>query len=346
MLLGSTIFTVSAFAEDSGFKDISNSYWAKNEIEFLRNQGIISGDGGGRFHPNDNITREQAALMLGRLFNLKNQGASYAINDLIDFDVLGKSAAENRNGYMTRGEMAKAIAVAYSLNSTIEYPFTDVPKNSYYAKYVNALADSGITKGYADGTFRPDEPITRAQFCVFVTKGIKLGVKFDLKDRIRIGSTLEDVLNLLGEPNQKYDLVEEGDKRLWIYTNTVEKSKLPPVLNNLSLSNYIQVQFKLNNKVQHLAFFVKPTNTFKETSNMISHSVNLSPYEEYEDERVLVDSWLLDSKVYYGLQSVPYLRTPLIFNSVKKRDEYVDWKPYWPEDGFSLTIIASREKSL
>lgn len=42
--------------------------------------------------------------------------------------------------------------------------FTDVPANQWYAKAVMTLAGKGVISGYPDGTFKPNAPITRAEF--------------------------------------------------------------------------------------------------------------------------------------------------------------------------------------
>lgn len=47
--------------------------------------------------------------------------------------------------------------------------FTDV-SNSYWAKdFIAALAANGIIKGFPDNTFRPEDPVTRAQFAAMVS---------------------------------------------------------------------------------------------------------------------------------------------------------------------------------
>lgn len=42
-------------------------------------------------------------------------------------------------------------------------PFSDVNTNEYYAPYVSWAAENGIVSGYEDGTFRPDNNITREE---------------------------------------------------------------------------------------------------------------------------------------------------------------------------------------
>ncbi|WP_353931199.1 DUF1565 domain-containing protein [Okeanomitos corallinicola TIOX110] len=55
--------------------------------------------------------------------------------------------------------------------------FRDVP-NGYWAKtYIEALASQNIIAGFPDGTFRPNEPVTRAQFAAIITKALQPPVK-------------------------------------------------------------------------------------------------------------------------------------------------------------------------
>ncbi len=48
--------------------------------------------------------------------------------------------------------------------------FPDVPAGAWYAPYVERLAQLGVTSGYADGTFGPDLPVSRAEMAAFVTR--------------------------------------------------------------------------------------------------------------------------------------------------------------------------------
>ena len=47
-------------------------------------------------------------------------------------------------------------------------PFKDVPKDKYYYKAVLWAAEQGITTGYSDGTFRPNDECTRGQVVTFL----------------------------------------------------------------------------------------------------------------------------------------------------------------------------------
>ncbi len=49
------------------------------------------------------------------------------------------------------------------------YSFSDVSVNSDLGKAVYALSDIGVINGYVDGTFKPDNPITRAEIAKIMT---------------------------------------------------------------------------------------------------------------------------------------------------------------------------------
>jgi uncharacterized repeat protein (TIGR02543 family) len=68
---------------------------------------------------------------------------------------------------ITRAEVAMSF---YRLlenpgaSPTIDVQFPDVDATAWYGEAVNALAGRGILQGYEDGTFRPADTITRAEF--------------------------------------------------------------------------------------------------------------------------------------------------------------------------------------
>lgn len=48
--------------------------------------------------------------------------------------------------------------------------FTDVAPNYWAKSYIEALASKGVIAGFPDGTFKPNEPVTRAQFAAIINK--------------------------------------------------------------------------------------------------------------------------------------------------------------------------------
>ncbi|MFJ8103272.1 S-layer homology domain-containing protein [Lysinibacillus sp. NPDC096212] len=79
---------------------------------------------------------------------------------------------------VTRGQAAKMLATVLNLDlKNVQDPyFKDVPKSSEYYKYIAALQNAGIMGGYSNGTFMPNEVITRGQ----LAKILVLGFKFEV----------------------------------------------------------------------------------------------------------------------------------------------------------------------
>lgn len=68
---------------------------------------------------------------------------------------------------MTRAEVAQMFyALLNNKNVTITKTFPDVPADAWYATAVNTLASLGMVSGDEHGNYRPNDPITRAEFCV------------------------------------------------------------------------------------------------------------------------------------------------------------------------------------
>jgi hypothetical protein len=72
---------------------------------------------------------------------------------------------------ITRAEMAAMIfrlLADDAKNANYQIPFSDVEQGKWYSQAIAYLASQGIVAGYPDGTFRPDQPITRAEFAKMV----------------------------------------------------------------------------------------------------------------------------------------------------------------------------------
>ena len=74
---------------------------------------------------------------------------------------------------VTRGEVAELLAEFLVDQSAAEQPdlerFTDVTSGSAQANALAKLHDRGLLNGYADGSYRPQEKITRAEFCAIAS---------------------------------------------------------------------------------------------------------------------------------------------------------------------------------
>ena len=75
---------------------------------------------------------------------------------------------------ITRAEATVMFSrlIKESMENNTEYTisFTDVPADSWYAAEIGFMEQFGIIKGYDDGTFKPESPITRAEFATVATR--------------------------------------------------------------------------------------------------------------------------------------------------------------------------------
>ena len=79
---------------------------------------------------------------------------------------------------MTRAEVTTMFArlLTEQIDAAKTYPntFTDVPSAHWAADYIGYMQQFGIVMGFDDGSFRPDVPVTRAQFAAIASRFEKL----------------------------------------------------------------------------------------------------------------------------------------------------------------------------
>lgn len=206
VLSGSISFAAKT---DNKLSDIAN-HWAKKEIEYLLGKGIISGYPDGRFNPDGKITRAEFVKIINSVFNFDETGKvnfkDVNKNDWFYEEVAKAIKAGYISGYtdgtfkpnqnITREEAAKVLGVVYEIDelekSTVE--FKDANKINSWAKgYVNALVEIGYLNGYADGTFRPQAPLTRAEAAKIIYSAIE-GENEEVVNKEELVTRIQDIL--------------------------------------------------------------------------------------------------------------------------------------------------------
>jgi len=80
---------------------------------------------------------------------------------------------------ITRAEALKILILAANLpppNDEIFSHFSDVPRSAWYTLYVDRAVRDGLVSGYKDGTFKPGNIMSRAEFAKIISKMIHTGV--------------------------------------------------------------------------------------------------------------------------------------------------------------------------
>ena len=105
---------------------------------------------------------------------------------------------------------AEAAAIFFRLLSNsdkfdpVANPFSDVDADAWYGQSVLYLAENGIIQGYSDGTFRPNEPITRAEFAT-------LASKFDSLDKLETA-----LFNDVSESHWAFSFINSANAKGWV----------------------------------------------------------------------------------------------------------------------------------
>lgn len=81
---------------------------------------------------------------------------------------------------------SSAIPLFSATSAFAQTTFNDVPTGYWAQNFIQELASRDIIKGFPDGGFRPNDPVTRAQFAAMLSKAVK-------KAPMRGGVTFVDV---------------------------------------------------------------------------------------------------------------------------------------------------------
>ncbi|RKP47874.1 S-layer homology domain-containing protein [Cohnella endophytica] len=139
----------------------------------------------------DSASADKSATNNARGYSDVPETAWYAeaVNAWITLGILNPKPGEkfDPQHVTTRGDFAIMLAFSLGLSSSNESSsFKDVPVGAL-SGFVAALHDQGLAKGYPDGTFRPNLPITRAEMASWLAAAKKL------KPDSQSGSRFRDV---------------------------------------------------------------------------------------------------------------------------------------------------------
>lgn len=87
--------------------------------------------------------------------------------------IVGYEGKFNSDGNISRAETAAILArLTDGFNESESYTtgFADIDSTLWYAKYIGFEESKNIINGYLDGTFKPEESITRAEFASMITR--------------------------------------------------------------------------------------------------------------------------------------------------------------------------------
>ena len=148
----------------------------------------------GSFRPNQPITRAEAAAMIYRLLKAERRvqiyTASNKFSDVTSALWYNEPVSSMANGGYIAGypdgtfgggkDITRAEFVTMLVNfmgvSEGTATFSDVKESHWAYKFIATASSNGLVSGYPDGTFRPDQSITRAEAASIINRILNRGV--------------------------------------------------------------------------------------------------------------------------------------------------------------------------
>ena len=158
--------------------------WTPSALNAHDHFSYIKGYGDNKFEPNKTITRAEVAMIFARLSINKSTAGAPQFKDVkagdwykTAIDIIARQGVIKGyedgtfrpNQPITRREFA-AIAARYAGNIDTWKTFRDVPPTDWAYTLINRVAGAGWINGYEDGTFRPNNNITRAEVVAIVNR--------------------------------------------------------------------------------------------------------------------------------------------------------------------------------
>ncbi|MCQ2561850.1 MAG: S-layer homology domain-containing protein [Clostridia bacterium] len=158
--------------------------WYDSYVARCYNLNLINGYPDGTFRPQGNITVAEClaiACVMHDIYiggnGLFPAGASPWYNMYVSYalanGIIMEGDVDDYNAPATRAQVSyiftNALPDAVFAEVKNSFEFTDVTGATPYFSGISKLAKAGIIGGYPDGTFRPDNFITRAEACVIMT---------------------------------------------------------------------------------------------------------------------------------------------------------------------------------
>ncbi len=181
-------------AEKSEFRDVHN-HWGKTFVLGLVERNALTGYSDNTIRPDNPISRAEALKIALLAFDYPII-TNVTMRPFVDVEeaawylryIATAKEAKIVDGFadgtfrpnvqISRAEALKFISVAAGIIvadfKNEKPPFADVPVGAWYLPYINWAVKQAVVSGYSDGTFAPDNTITRAEFSKMVYLTLEL----------------------------------------------------------------------------------------------------------------------------------------------------------------------------
>ncbi|MDY3929508.1 MAG: S-layer homology domain-containing protein [Clostridia bacterium] len=174
------------------FSDVSESHWAYDAINVLRDKNILSGTGENCFEPNRNVTRAEFITALLKAYDVKFVKKRDIFRDVKDYDWFGAAVTTaydegiamgfdgyfNPNANITREEMTVMLVRCMEkyggkVLDSADINFADNNQISSWSKdSIQKAYAEGIIKGRDNNMFAPKDNADRAEMATIIYNAI------------------------------------------------------------------------------------------------------------------------------------------------------------------------------
>ena len=159
---GTTITTTVA---STRFPDVAPDHYAFEAVEWAAEVGVTTGYADGTFKPERPLSKRHAVVFMERYYDEILQAEESEDFTRGDMMVLLKAI----NDGAIRGTGSDTAAESPSEQGAGQR-FPDVALDHYAFEAVEWAAEVGVTTGYADGTFKPERPLSKRHAVVFIKR--------------------------------------------------------------------------------------------------------------------------------------------------------------------------------
>lgn len=160
----------------------SLGHWAREAILRMKNKGVIEGIAN-RYEPDRALKRAEFLTLMDRVFSFSKLEAACAPSDTVTSSVYSCTTAAPK--------------------------YKDLPASHWASPVFVKAQKLNLLQGYADGTIRPDQPITRGEVAYLFDRLIQLSTKGSSQTKAP-KATFDDVPAALWSAKAIYALKQKG----------------------------------------------------------------------------------------------------------------------------------------
>jgi len=299
------------------FEDL-HGHWAEAAVMQMYLQGVVSGEDSLHFGPNQPVTRADAAVMIvkitgwqtdaeglseqevegfrGRMHDLdqasQSERAYLAMANQLQI-LQGDGKFVNPRKPLTRVEAAALLLRAQGYTAADVQAYANAQLTFKDAKAIPAWAvpwvamavDKGLLSGYTDNTFRPNQPVTRAEFVQMLANNqLQFRHSVKAKEGLYERSVVVGTVKAIGDTSITVTTAS-GDQQLTLASQyAVFIGKTTATLADVQVGDVVRVMLNQDGQAAVIFVRVEGEDITGTVTAVTATSITVTPNAKGEDE--------------------------------------------------------------